>query len=79
MDPDDDDLTIFESISQRPELRKDIEEASNFLDKVQQGYEKDPLFIKIVTEPERYLSLCIGTIYYVHIIGENRKSCVSHE
>ena len=48
MDPDNDDLTIFKSLSQGPELRKHIKEASDFLDKVRQGYKKDPLFVKIV-------------------------------
>ena len=43
VDSDDDDQTIFESILQGPKLRKHIEEVSDFLDKVQQGYKKDPL------------------------------------
>jgi len=53
--PDDEnDPTIFESISQGPELRKHVEKATDFLDKVKKGYAKDVLFSKIVKEAERY-------------------------
>ena len=51
---DENDPTIFESISQGPELRKHVEKATDFLDKVKKGYAKDVLFSKIVKEAERY-------------------------
>ena len=80
MDPDDDDLTIFKSISQGPKLRKHIEEASDFLDKVQQGYKKDPLFVKIVTEPERYSSFMYRDgLLYTHNRGKQEVLCIDRK
>jgi len=53
---DDEDPTIFDSISEGPELRKHVEKASDFLDRVRQGYTKDILFSKIIKEKERHSS-----------------------
>jgi hypothetical protein len=53
---DDDDPTLIESLSTGPELRKHVEKAENFLDKVWTGYQKDPLFSKIILEKERHTS-----------------------
>ena len=39
-----------------PELRKHVEEASDFLDKVWKGYAKDKLLCKVVGEREQYAS-----------------------
>jgi RNase H-like domain found in reverse transcriptase len=50
----DDDPTIFESISNGPELRKHIEKATDFLERVRAGYSKDPLFSKIVAKQSHY-------------------------
>ena len=47
-----DNPTIYESISDGPELRKHVEEASDFLDKVRMGYGKDKLLSKVVEEKE---------------------------
>src|ERR1700676_5769809 len=51
-----DNPTIYESISDGPELRKHVEEASDFLDKVRMGYGKDKLLSKVVKEKGRYAS-----------------------
>src|ERR1700734_2751535 len=53
---DDEDPTIFDSISEGPELKKHVEKASDFLDRVRQGYTKDILFSKIIKEKERHSS-----------------------
>jgi hypothetical protein len=53
---EEDDPTIFESISNGPELRKHVEKVTHFLDRVKRGYEKDTLFAKIVKEEKRYPS-----------------------
>ena len=37
---DDNDLTLFVSLMPGPKLRKHIEKASDFLDKVKNGYER---------------------------------------
>ena len=77
VDPDDNDPTIFESISQGPELRKHVEKANDFLDRVRQGYEKDPLFVKIVTEPERYLSFVYrDKLLYTYNRGKQEVLCI---
>jgi RNase H-like domain found in reverse transcriptase/Reverse transcriptase (RNA-dependent DNA polymerase)/Integrase zinc binding domain len=51
---DEDDPTIFESISDGPELRKYVEKATDFLERVRAGYSKDPLFSKVVNEQSHY-------------------------
>jgi hypothetical protein len=51
---DEDDPTIFESISKGPELTKHMEKADGFLNLIKSGYEKDSLFLKVVKNPERY-------------------------
>ena len=53
---DDDNPTLIESLSAGPKLRKHVEKAEDFLDKVQMGYQKDPLFSKIILEKERHMS-----------------------
>ena len=53
---DDDDPTIFKSISNGPELRKHVEKATDFLECVCAGYAKDPLFSKVVTNKSQYLT-----------------------
>ena len=45
-----DDPTIFESISNGPELRKHVEKVTHFLDHVKRGYKKDSLFVKVIKE-----------------------------
>jgi len=52
----EDDPTIFESISNGPELRTHVEKVTHFLDRVKRGYEKDTLFVKVIKEKERYPS-----------------------
>ena len=52
---DDDDPTIFKSISEGPELRKHVEKANDFLNQVRQGYTKDILFSKIMKEKGKHL------------------------
>jgi hypothetical protein len=54
---DDDDPTIFESISNGPELQKHVEKAMDFLECVRAGYSKDPLFSKIVTKQSQLLDI----------------------
>jgi len=49
-----DDPSIYKSISDGPELRKHVEEASDFLDKVRKGYVKDKLLCRVVGEQEKY-------------------------
>jgi hypothetical protein len=44
----DDNPTLFESISNGPELKSHIEEVEHFLDRVKKGYKKDTLFAKTV-------------------------------
>jgi hypothetical protein len=51
---DNDDPTIFKSISNGPELRKHVEKAKDFLECVRAGYAKDPLFSKVVTKQSQY-------------------------
>jgi hypothetical protein len=53
---EEDDPTIFESISNGPKLRKHVEKVTHFLDHIKRGYEKDTLFAKIVKEKKRYPS-----------------------
>jgi hypothetical protein len=53
---EEDDPTIFESISNGPELRKHIEKVTHFLDRVKHGYKKDTLFTEIVKKEKRYPS-----------------------
>ena len=48
------DPTIFEALTAGPELRKHVEEASNFLDMVKRGYRKDTLFSKVLKDKEKY-------------------------
>jgi hypothetical protein len=50
------DPTPFESLSTGLELRTHVERATDFLDQVKKGYEKDTLFAKIVMEKEQYAS-----------------------
>ena len=49
---DKDDLILFKSLSTGPELTKFIEKATDFLDKVRDGYNDDSLFAKILKEEE---------------------------
>ena len=51
---DEVNLTIIESISQGPKLKKHVKKATDFLKTVKKGYIKDVLFSKIVKEVERY-------------------------
>ena len=51
---DEDDPTIFELISQGPELQEHIEKATDFLKCVPTGYKKDKLFSKIVIESSQF-------------------------
>ncbi|KZP14866.1 hypothetical protein FIBSPDRAFT_704358, partial [Athelia psychrophila] len=44
----DEDPTIFEAISQGPNLQHHARETQGFLDKVKIGYSKDPLFKKVL-------------------------------
>jgi hypothetical protein len=37
-------------------LHQHVEKAKDFLDKVRTGYQKDPLFSKIILEKERHIS-----------------------
>ena len=54
-DPDNgEDPTIFEALTAGPELRKHVEEASDFLNKVKRGYRKDTLFSKVLKDKEKY-------------------------
>ena len=54
-DPGDgEDPTIFEALTAGPELWKHVEEATDFLDKVKQGYRKDTLFFKVLEDKEKY-------------------------
>ena len=56
---DEDDPTLFESLSAGPELTKFVEKANGFVDKVRNGYESDSLFAKIVKEKERYATFSV--------------------
>ena len=47
---DDEDPTLFESLSAGPELTKFVEKATDFLNKVCAGYNNDSLFAKILKE-----------------------------
>jgi len=51
---DDSDLTLFKSLATGPKLCKHIEKASNFLDKVKNGYQRDSMFSNIIKEPGNY-------------------------
>ena len=51
---EEDDTSLFDALSTGPELRKHIEKANDFLDKVKMGYGKDTLFSKIIKEKEKY-------------------------
>ena len=54
-DPDNgEDPTIFEALTAGPELWKHVEEATDFLNKVKQGYRKDTLFSKVLEDKEKY-------------------------
>ena len=48
------DPTIFEALTAGPKLRKHVEEASDFLNKVKWGYRKDTLFSKVLEDKEKY-------------------------
>ena len=62
---DDDDPTLFESLSAGPELTKFVKKATDFLDKVRAGYNDDSLFAKILKEEERYATFSVrdGLVY----------------
>ena len=53
---DNDNPTFIELLSAGPELCKHVEKAKDFLDKVRTGYQKDPLFSKIILEKESHAS-----------------------
>jgi hypothetical protein len=53
---DDENPTLFKSISNGPELKSHIEEVEHFLDQVKKGHKKDTLFTNIVEEEEQYSS-----------------------
>src|SRR6201986_69752 len=48
----DEDPTLFESLSAGPELTKFVKKATAYLDKVRAGYNDDLLFVKILKEEE---------------------------
>ena len=56
---EDNDPSLFESLSTGPELNKFVEKAVDFLNKVRSGYERDPLFKKIVTKEEHYTTFFV--------------------
>ena len=61
----DEDPTLFESLSAGPELTKFVEKATDFPDKVRAGYKNDSLFAKILKEEERYATFSVrdGLVY----------------
>jgi hypothetical protein len=73
----DDNPTLFESISNGPELKSHIEEVEHFLDRVKKGYKKDTLFTKIVKEEERYSSFTYREgLLYTNNHGGHEVLCI---
>ncbi|KZP17243.1 hypothetical protein FIBSPDRAFT_747256, partial [Athelia psychrophila] len=52
----EDDPSIFEAISQGPNLQHHAQETQGFLEKVKAGYLKDPLFKKILQDISHHTS-----------------------
>jgi hypothetical protein len=76
---DEDDPTIFESISNGPELRKHIEKATDFLERVRIGYTKDSLFSKIMTKKSHYPTFeCRDGLLYTRNRGKDEVLCIPH-
>ena len=74
---EDDDPTLFESLSAGPELTKFVEKATDFLDKVRNGYKDDPLFSKIMEEKERYATFSVRDGFvYVTNTGKQEVLCI---
>ena len=74
---DEDDPTIFESISNGPELRKHIEKATDFLKRVRIGYAKDPLFSKVMDNKSHYPSFeCRDGLLYTRNCGKDKVLCI---
>lgn len=48
------DPTIYNSISQGPELRKFVEKSEDFITKLRKGYQYNSLLSKVILEPEHY-------------------------
>ena len=69
---DDDDPTIFESISNGPELTRYINQTRHFVERVRKGYENDKLFAKIIANPThfKYFQYENGMLYTTNRIGE---------
>jgi RNase H-like domain found in reverse transcriptase/Reverse transcriptase (RNA-dependent DNA polymerase)/Integrase zinc binding domain len=76
-DDEDDDPTLIESLSAGPELTQFVEKATDFLDKVRNGYKSDPLFSKIMEEKERYATFSVrdGLVYMTNK-GKQEVLCI---
>jgi len=73
----DHDPTVFEEVSEGPNLTRYIDNAKDFADKVKKGYESDPLFAKIVNKPKEYPSFEFskGLLYSKNRVGD-RVLCI---
>jgi hypothetical protein len=74
---DDDDPTIFESISNGPELRKHVKKPTDFLERVHAGYSKDPLFSKIMAKQSHYSTFEYRDgLLYTRNCGKDEVLCI---
>ena len=71
------DPTVFESVSEGPNLARYIDKAKDFADKVAKGYESDPFFAKIMNKPQEYpaFELSNGLLYSKNRVGD-RVLCI---
>jgi hypothetical protein len=75
--PNDKDLTIFESLSAGPELRKHVKKATGFLNNIHKGYKDNPLFTKVVKEPSRYATFSVRDgLFYTNNRGGLKVLCI---
>jgi hypothetical protein len=70
---------LIESLSAGPELRKHVEKAKDFLDKVQTGYQKDPLFSKIILEKDTRPSEKIMGLFTLETAGDTNPRVVTKD
>jgi hypothetical protein len=71
------DPTVFESVSEGPNLARYIDKAKGFADKVAKGYDSDPFFAKIIKKPQEYpaFELSNGLLYSKNRVGD-RVLCI---
>lgn len=74
---DEEDTSIYKSISNGPELRKFVEKPNNFINKVKKKYKHNPLLSKIMNEPEHYKTFRFhDSLIYSTNCGNDEVLCI---